>query len=49
MLYSVGIIDIEPTTKIKTKTPLKAHAKRIEDKKIKSQKKLLRKPPKLND
>ena len=35
--------------RIKTKTPLKAHAKRIEDKKIKSQKKLLRKPPKLND
>ena len=35
--------------RIKTKTPFKAHHKRILDKKKRSQKKILRKPPQLND
>ena len=35
--------------RIKTKTPIKAHQKRIVDKKKRSQKKILRKSPQLND
>ena len=35
--------------RIKTKTPFKAHHKRILDKKKRSQKKILRKPPQVND
>ena len=35
--------------RIKTKTPFKAHQKRIVDKKKRSQKKILRKSPQLND
>ena len=34
--------------RIKTKTPFKAHQKRIIDKKKRSQKKILRKPPQVN-
>ena len=35
--------------RVKTKTPFKAHQKRILDKKKRSQKKILRKSPQLND
>ena len=35
--------------RIKTKTPFKAHQKRIVDKKKRSQKKILRKSPQVND
>ena len=35
--------------RIKTKTPIKAHHKRIVDKKKRSQKKILRKTPQVND
>ena len=35
--------------RIKTKTPFKAHQKRILGKKKRSQKKVLRKPPRIND
>ena len=35
--------------RIKTKTPFKAHQKRILGKKKRSQKKILRKPPRIND